>query len=383
MEGFADWFSNDFMPHGHCYYWYPEILWTHLIADSLIALAYFSIPVTLAIFLRKRQLAEHAVVVWLFVLFITLCGITHLMNIVVIWNPVYPIQGVIKLATAIASVLTAVVIIKLLPKVMTLRTAKELQTVNDELQMSHTALEETNLQLEMSNRQLSEFSRVAAHDLREPVRKISIFGERLLESNPDLDEASKMYVDRMVNASHRMRHLVDSLMQLTQVGLADIVMTRVSLSNIVDRAVDNLQILIEENNATVKVSPLPEIKGDESFLEQMFQNFIQNAIRYKQPGRDPIVRIGACLSSDEQSMVIEIQDNGKGFEMEHATRIFEPFRRLESDATVGTGMGLAICRKIANLHNARVTVDSSPNQGTTFKIHFPVRQVDAPYEPIE
>lgn len=227
--------------------------------------------------------------------------------------------------------------------------------------------------LEITNKELEEFAFVASHDLQEPLRKIQTFCDLAQKRcSPVLDSASKEYLERVVNSASRMRQLLDDLLQFSRVATKPEPFKMIDLEKIVREAADIFEKQIKETGGLLETENLPEIEVDESQSLQLFQNLIGNALKYRSE-ESPRIRVSA--KQDEQgSCEICVEDNGIGFEQQYAERIFKPFQRLHSRTEYeGTGMGLAICRKIAERHGGSIRAESEPGKGSTFIIRLPVR----------
>lgn len=256
----------------------------------------------------------------------------------------------------------------------TVRDITDLKHAEDELRAYAQRLEE-------SNRDLREFAYVASHDLKEPLRKIMTFGERLgCACSDDLGPQGQRYLERMQSATSRMSALIDDLLQYAQVTTRARPFARVSLQEVVDDVLDDLEIRVQETGAVLDIEPLPEIEGDAVQLRQVFQNLICNALKFHRPQHTPHVSIWTQLHAEHalgpgQWLEIFVEDDGIGFEQKHAESIFAPFQRLHSRAAYeGSGIGLAICRKIIERHGGRINVCATPGDGATFFMLLPLQQ---------
>lgn len=231
-------------------------------------------------------------------------------------------------------------------------------------------------QLKISNQELEDFAYVASHDLQEPLRKIQTFGDRLKAKYGDvLDEKGLDYLRRMQNAANRMQTLIRDLLNFSRVTTKAQPYVPVALSQIVAEVIDDLENRIEQTKAQVEVGELLTIQADSMQMRQLFQNLIGNALKFHIPENRPIVKVEAILQSETNQVQIMVSDNGIGFDEKYLDRIFTPFQRLHGKQQYqGTGMGLAICRKIVERHNGNITASSTPNQGTTFVITVPIEQ---------
>lgn len=253
-----------------------------------------------------------------------------------------------------------------------------LRRAHDELEVS---VQERTAELRWRNRELREFAYVASHDLQEPLRKIQTFGELLQnEAGETLSERAKDYLKRMRNAARRMQALVQSLLAYSRLSTGVSPYTSAELNEIVQKALDNLELKIEETGASITVEKLPRIETDPIQMIQLFQNLIGNALRFHHQNQTPWIRIESTspLGSDtasSQYCEIRVQDNGIGFEEKYVDQIFRPFERLHGRHEYeGTGMGLAICQRIVERHGGRITAKSKPGKGTTFLITLPFVQ---------
>jgi len=233
-------------------------------------------------------------------------------------------------------------------------------------------------ELKRSNESLEQFAYVASHDLQEPLRKIQAFGDLLgRKYGKAFDEQGTAYVERMVSSATRMRTLIDDLLTYSRVSTRLRATEEVNLSQLVDGVLSDLDNQITRTGGTVHVASLPTIQGDPVQMRQLFQNLIGNALKFHHPERPPEVYVEAEPQTDgEERCRLTVRDNGIGFEEVYADRIFQMFQRLHGRGEYeGTGMGLAICRKIAERHGGSITVRSKVNEGTTFIVEMPLRSV--------
>lgn len=248
------------------------------------------------------------------------------------------------------------------------------------LTASTEALRQSNTELERSNQELQDFAYVASHDLQEPLRKIQAFGNLLEdEYGPILGEEGQTYLDRMRNAASRMQGLINDLLMFSRVTTKALPFSPVDLNLIAREVVIDLETLVQATHGKVTIEPLPTIEADPLQMRQMLQNLLSNALKFHKPGVPPVVNISAQAQVDAQTgeelYLIAVKDNGIGFDEKYLDRIFTVFQRLHGRGEYeGTGIGLAVVRKIVARHGGTITARSSVGEGSTFLATLPVRQ---------
>lgn len=259
------------------------------------------------------------------------------------------------------------------------RTA-ELKSVNANLQIeiverreSERKLSRTADRLATSNRALQDFAYVASHDLQEPLRKIQTFGDRLqVKYAEELDERGRDYLQRMQNAAERMQSLIRDLLTYSRITTKVQPFIATDLNIVVKEVLSDLETRIEQTQGQVCLEQLPTIEADPLQMRQLFQNLIGNALKFHQPELAPVITVANRSYDSESTVRLIVKDNGIGFDEKYLDRIFTPFQRLHGRLEYeGTGMGLAICRKIVERHGGQLTAESSVGRGTTFVIVLP------------
>ena len=248
-----------------------------------------------------------------------------------------------------------------------------------ELQKAYESLEdkvmERTSELKWKNRELQEFTAVASHDLQEPLRKIKLFTEMInKELTENLSETGQDYLSRMINAAERMQKLVKSLLSYSSTASKTPPFERVDLKKVCEDMVSHLGTPKDGTEPLIEIDDLIEIDAVPVQISQLFQNLISNAIQYQKKGEIPYIKISGKLLENE-IYEITVKDNGIGFDMHYLDKVFLPFERLHAPGDYdGSGMGLAICRKIAERHGGKITAHSTPGGGATFTVQLPVRQ---------
>ena len=243
-----------------------------------------------------------------------------------------------------------------------------------ELELSIQARTATIARLELVNAELQEFAFVASHDLQEPLRKIQTFCDMAQKRcAPVLDSTSKDYLERVVNSAARMRQLLNDLLQFSRVATRLEPFKKIDLVKIVREAADVFEAAVKETGCKIEIENLPAIEADESQMLRLFQNLIGNALKFR-GSETPHIRVYGKLDG-KRICEIFVKDNGIGFDHQYAELIFKPFQRLHVLSEYeGTGMGLAICRKIVERHGGNIRAESEPGKGAIFIIRLPVKQ---------
>lgn len=240
-------------------------------------------------------------------------------------------------------------------------------------------LNQTNDALRVSNRELEQFASVASHDLQEPLRKIEAFGDRLKSRNMEqLDESGRDYLERVLVSASRMRSLINDLLNFSRVTTRGQAPQPCNLQTVAEEVVSDLEGRLQQTSGRVELGNLPTIEADPLQMRQLLQNLIGNALKFHRPGVPPVVKVESRGADSEKlgpACVISVADNGIGFEEVYLDRIFNVFQRLHGrNEYEGTGMGLAIARKIVERHNGTITAHSKLDEGSTFIVTLPLAQ---------
>ena len=389
-----------FLPHGVCFAGRPDLILLHVVSDAIIAIAYFMIPVTLVYFLRRKGLSALSFnwALALFAAFILLCGSGHLLDILGIWRPYYYLEGLWTAATALVSIVTALAILPLVPRLLSMRTPEELEAVNRDLAQANARLAETNARLEdamvarenaeaemrrslaeakRNASELEQFAYIASHDLQAPLRNIAGFAQ-LLERRyrPQLNGDGLEFLGFIGQGVSSMQALIQDLLALSRVGRSESSGFEIRpLRATVEQALRAVAPQIESSGATVELGELPEVIADHGLLAQLFQNLFANALKFQKPGAKPV--LGVEAEADGVQWHIRVRDNGIGIPPAQLEAIFAIFRRLHpQDEYDGTGIGLAIVRKIAAHHGGSVSAESAGEGfGAVFHLWLPQQSV--------
>jgi signal transduction histidine kinase len=386
--------SGNFEPHGYCYLWNPGLVWLHVISDSLIAAAYFAIPVVLVLFIRRRRDLPFS---WMFVLFgvfIVACGSTHLMEVWNLWHGNYWLAGVIKAATAAASVPTAVLLARLMPEAVDLPSFSQWIKANaalkaeilerkeaelnlriseasfreqaEEIRKLNSELSQKLVELGIVNRELESFSYSVSHDLRTPLRHIDGFARILKEEHAaELSQEGCRYIDRVVQAANHMGHLVDDLLNLARIGRKEMVRQRVRLDELVREAMADLPPEISERQIEWKIEPLAEADCDPGLVKLVLVNLLSNAVKFTKDRQPAVIEV--ATRDTEKGKAFVVRDNGVGFDPKYADKLFGVFQRLHREEDfAGTGIGLATVQRIVHRHGGEVWAESTPGKGAAF-----------------
>jgi signal transduction histidine kinase len=243
-----------------------------------------------------------------------------------------------------------------------------------EIAAAHAQLSEQAEELRRSNRDLEQFAYVASHDLQEPLRKVASFTQLLQKRyGGQLDERADQYIGFAVDGAKRMQQLIQDLLGFSRVGRVGVDPADVPLEEVLAAALENLERLIADTGAVVTHDPLPVVRGERALLVQLLQNLVGNAVKFRDPERPPVVHLGAVRVAD--SWELDCRDNGIGIDPRYAERVFVIFQRLHAkEVYEGTGIGLALCKKIVEYHGGRIWLGEHEGPGTSIRWTLPAAQ---------
>ncbi|PCR92534.1 sensor histidine kinase [Natrinema ejinorense] len=248
--------------------------------------------------------------------------------------------------------------------------ARELDRRNRELQRIRRQLEDANGELASSNERLEQFAYAASHDLQEPLRMVTSY-LTLIENRygNDLDRDGREFIGYAVDGAQRMREMIDALLEYSRVGTQGDSFEPVDLETVFAAVRKDLEVPLAESDATLETAALPRVEGDENQLRQLFQNLVSNAIEYS--GDDP-PHVHVTAERNGSNWTVSVADEGIGIDPDDQDRVFEVFQRLHSrEEHDGTGIGLALCKRIAERHGGQIRVESVPGDGSTFSVTLP------------
>jgi signal transduction histidine kinase len=377
--------QEGFMPHGHCYLWQGEVLWLHLIGDGLTVLAYFLIPAMLIYFIRVRRDLRYRTIFYLFGAFIIFCGTSHLISIYTIWEPIYRLESLVKFLTGLVSISTTAYMLVLMPRARRIPTIEQLEAVNqelaeevdshkatsEELRASQTELERRLEELKAVNAELERFIYSVSHDLRAPIRHINTHALMLEKSLAESDkEGAQGYLDDLKYTAKRMGGMMDQLLKFSRSRSQALSLQSIDLHEMVAEIKKEEMASTPERSIHWDIDPLPTITGDFLMIRQVFSNLMSNAIKFTSQTQEARVKIATQEQTDQY--LIQIQDNGAGFDMRYQKKLFGLFQRLHKQSEfAGFGVGLANAKRVMERHGGSIRGQGVRGEGATFTLTFP------------
>ncbi|MEG4328868.1 ATP-binding protein [Microcoleus sp. herbarium5] len=410
-------FSNNFIPHGHCYLWKPGLVWLHLTSDALTTLAYYSVAVAIVYFTNERKdLPAHTVMLLVGFFFIfALCGTTHMMEIVTLWHPIYWVSGLIKAVTGVWSFYTfTFLLIPLIPVALDAPSPAQLALTNQELEESRSRIEAINVELEQrvqertsqleasnrtkdellmreqiiradaeaANRAKDEFLSILSHELRTPLNAILGWSTMLRQKNLSEDKVARALETIERNAKSQAQ-LIEDILDVSRIitGKLRLRVRPVNLVPVIESAIESVHLAAEAKSIrlhSVLDSEAGPLLGDADRLQQVVWNLLSNALKFTP--KDGRVQIS--LQRVNSHVEITVSDTGSGISSDFLPYVFDRFSQHDSTTTRsygGLGLGLAIVRQLVELHGGTVTVVSPGiGQGTTFIVQLPVMIIHLP-----
>jgi signal transduction histidine kinase len=364
-EADTSWFaSGQFLPAGHCYLWSPGVLWMNVVADVLIAMAYFTIPFALLYIARRRRDLPFDWLVVCFGIFIVACGLTHVMNVWNVWHAHYWVAGVVKLITAAASVPTAILLWRFLPSILMLPSQRQLRDANESLARA--------------NRELEAFTASVSHDLRSPLTTIAGQAGLLELSLPDATDEQKRRLSRIQGSVRQMSELIEALLVLSRISRQTLHREIVDVTALAESIVQDMRQKDPTRSVEVVIQPNMTVHGDRRLVGDLFQNLIGNAWKFTSKTTSARIEIGQSAGGSLATLFI--RDNGAGFDMAYEQKLFKPFQRLHGSADFdGSGVGLATVARIVDRHGGRIWAEGKPNAGAVFYFTLPTAPITDPF----
>jgi signal transduction histidine kinase/DNA-binding NarL/FixJ family response regulator len=386
-------YSNGFVPHGHCYLWKTGLVWLHIISDGTIALAYYSIPFLLIYFTSKRKDVPFNGVFLLFGAFIIACGTGHLMDIWTLWHPDYWIAGGLKALTAIISMYTAFALVYLMPQALTLPSPAQLEAINRVLTTEIVERKRIEQELRLaeeiaqnSSQAKSEFLANMSHELRTPLNGILGYTQ-ILQRTEALSEKGSKGIGIIYQCGSHLLTLINDVLDLSKIEARKLELNPIDfyLPAFLDSVSEICRIRAEQKviGFYLQLDPdLPTgIRADEKRLRQVLINLLGNAIKFTPQGsvNFQVKVINQALNDNGEmtyTIRFEVVDTGTGITPDQAEKIFLPFEQVgnQKRQTEGTGLGLAISQKIVSLMGSQIQVQSEFGKGSTFWFEAELRE---------
>jgi signal transduction histidine kinase len=402
--------TEGFQPHGFCLLWRPDIFWTHVTSDAVIALSYFSIPAALFYLAVKRSDLIYRWVLYLFAAFIVACGLTHLFGIWTLWVPDYGLQALLKLVTALVSVVTAATIWPLMPRLLAMPSAGQLaeknaalahevterqaaevqlQTLNEDLEKrvaERTAtLEEVNRELlrsraeaEQASRAKSDFLAMMSHELRTPLNAILGFSDiiRTKGAGTDTLEKDREYAAHIHESGRHLLDLITDILDLSKIesGQERLNEEAIDVEDLVAATLTVTSTAAERNDVALAVdlpANCPALYADPLKLKQILINLLSNAVKFT-PAEGQVTL--TVRPDGPGGYLFQVADNGIGIAPEDLPRALAPFQQVDDSLErthEGTGLGLPLTKALAEMHGGSLQVESAPGSGTMVTVCFP------------
>lgn len=361
--------TSDFPARWNCGNWDSFHGWMHIVSDLLIWAAYFMIPVALVYYWwKKRDEMAFPKLFWLFGAFIFSCGVTHFIEAVIFYHPIYRVSGVMKFITAVISWMTVFAIIRITPTALTLPGRAKL---SEKLQQQLDANQEVRERLAASNRELEAYTGRVAHDLRNPLSGLILLVQIELESRREKEgEGSIEQLTAILDSLQNMEESVKELHSLSLAKNTETQMSPTSLNSVLSVVKGRAAQKIEECGAKVVIDELPTLAGNETLLTHLFTNLIENAIKYRS---DASLVIHITSRREQSEEIITVSDNGRGIPEEDLPKIFDAnFRASNVGKVDGSGIGLSLCRSIMETHGGTIRALPVSGSGAEIEMRFPV-----------
>ncbi|PYX77198.1 MAG: hypothetical protein DMG72_02485 [Acidobacteria bacterium] len=374
-------FSANFLPHGTCYLWNRPLVWLHLTSDVLIWLSYIAISCTL-VFLERRM-RKDIPFQWVYLAFgafIVACGFTHLMEVIVLWKPVYWLSGSVKVVTAIASVGTAIALPSLVPKTIAMiQTAQVSDERERSLEIAYQQLELRNSEVERAAQLKSRFLASMSHELRTPLTAIIGFSDLLAEGTVgQLNDKQRRFAGHIRENGRHLLQLINDILDISKIeaGRLELNLQNCNVEEVLQETLTAIDQLAENKQIHVECVALSAqwVHADRVRLKQMLYNLLSNAVKFTSSGGKVTVE----SEFEDEFVKISVTDTGAGIREQDLGLIFEEFRQAGGTGGVGrdgTGLGLAITRRLVQQHGGKIWVTSEVDIGSRFSFTLPAGRV--------
>lgn len=348
---------DQLMPLGTSYGWSPTIVWINAITDLVIALACFALPFVLIYIAKRRRDLPLTWLVLTLGLAVIAGGIAHALAAWNIWHTTYWAASVAKMLTAVFAILTALLLWRYLPELLSLPSQRQLQNANESLARA--------------NRELEAFTASVSHDLRSPLTTIAGQAGLLeLALGASATDEQKRRLLRIQSSVKQMSELIDALLVLSRISRHTLRREAVDVSGLIESVVTDLRQRDPERNVDVQIQPGITVHGDRRLISDLITNIVSNAWKFTSKVSNARIEVGQSI---EGSMAtIHVRDNGAGFDMKYAQKLFKPFQRLHSPNEFdGSGVGLATVARIVDRHGGRIWAEAKQDEGATFYFTLP------------
>jgi signal transduction histidine kinase/CheY-like chemotaxis protein len=393
--------AHGYAPHGYCLLWQPELIWTHVISDAVTALAYFTIPVVLIVLVRKRGDIAFGWIFFCFAAFILACGATHVLSIITLWLPIYGVQALVKLFTALVSVATALVVWPLMPKLLAIPSPTQLRLANEALaariverdeailqlqaeiaerQRAETCLAEQGHELavakhaaESASQAKSQFLANMSHELRTPLNAVMGYAQ-LLMRNKGLEQRHKDAAQTIHDSGAHLLTLITDILDLSKIesGKFELYRTSVDLPGFLRGIAAIMRVRTEEKALDFHcelAEDLPQhVVADEKRLRQVLLNLLGNAVKFTDRGAVTLWASVLIKADNQVRLNFAVRDTGVGINADQLQSIFNPFEQVGATdrRAGGTGLGLSISRQLIEMMEGELKVESTPDEGSLF-----------------
>jgi chemotaxis family two-component system sensor kinase Cph1 len=364
--------TGDWPPRWHCGRWTDFHGWLYIVSDLMIAAAYFAIPFLLFKILVNRRDFPFPSLIWLFITFIILCGTTHLIDAVLFWWPAYRVSGLLRFTTGVVSIFTVVILYKISPLILSLRTQEQLETEIEARKKAEQEMRQQQLIRESTEelmRKKDEFISIASHELRTPITSIKAslqIIQRAVSKNEGL-EPFRPIVDKSANQVTKLTNLVNELLDVTkiQAGRLELVKSSFVLYDLIQESVEGSLIDHRDYIVSIDGDKTLVVFADRNRIEQVLNNLLSNAIKYSP--KNYLITVSFEKLSGGQTKV-SVTDCGIGIDQSKVVDVFERFFRVEHSIKnyAGLGLGLYISANIVKQHLGEIGVDSELGSGSTF-----------------